>query len=500
MSRFGTLLRTRRGGVALMFALAAIPVTGAVGLAIDYGFWNQARSQLAAAADAAVVNTVKIAGTQYAAGDSNWYNEGVAAGSQWFEAQLGSLSDATLAAGSPTVTLTRNGLTFTATVSYNAATNTFFARLFNILTLPLAGTSSSTLTTAPYNEILLALDNSSSMLIGASPADQQQIEELTPCDPSASNSGQSYTSLSYTCVGYTGQNCPVVAHSPYPLSGKTFADPAAGGTAPRCTNLPKVNGQYPLAQAPCAFACHWDANSNDYYGAVRRWNATGMVSIQLRFDVVQSATANVLSTLQQYDLPGIYNITVGVSTFNTDLTQIYPASGGEATADLADAPAAVRAIAANVVSGASGNTGNTDFIQSMTTLSKIATPSGDGTAADKPKKSLILITDGMQDTPGSGRYWGGIPLSACTLLKDPPYNYTIYVLYTPYYSLTNGWYVQNVKSYVEGSTPSQLQSAMQNCASDPVNDFYVASDSAGIQAALAAFLKAATRTAVRFTQ
>lgn len=483
-----SLIRDRRSAVSILFAAAAIPLIAVVGVAIDFGFWNQARSQLQVASDAAAVNAVRIASTLYVDRDTQWNAKGVATGNAWFLAQLGRLTLAQPSAGAPTITVTRNNLTFTANVTYTATMNTFFGGLFGVRIFGLAGASSATITTTAYNEILLMLDNSSSMEIGASPTDQNRIEMLVPCDPSGPGSGQGYSG-NYTCAGYNaspGNTCPITSTSPFPLAGTQYQP---GPTGPACTNLPKS----PPAQAPCAFACHWDAGGNDYYGAVRRWSAAHPdYAIQLRFDLVQSATAAVLTTLAQYEIPGLNNISVGVDTFNNNLTPVYPTDGSEATIDVTDAPAAVQGIPANV----SGNNPNTNFPAAMTTLASKVSPSGDGSAPNSPRKSLIIITDGFADY--GNRYLGPFSVASCNLLKSAPYNFVIYVIYTPYYSLMNGWYVSNAQKYVEGASPTPVQAGLQACASDPVNDYYEASDLQHIQAALGLILQAAIKTSVRF--
>jgi len=52
-------LQNSAGGVAPMFAIAAIPLIGAMGAAIDYGRAASARTQLLAAADAASLASVR---------------------------------------------------------------------------------------------------------------------------------------------------------------------------------------------------------------------------------------------------------------------------------------------------------------------------------------------------------------------------------------------------------------------------------------------------------
>ena len=51
MSLAAQFLKNRRGGVAPMLALAAIPLIGAVGAAVDYSRANSTRSAMQAALD-----------------------------------------------------------------------------------------------------------------------------------------------------------------------------------------------------------------------------------------------------------------------------------------------------------------------------------------------------------------------------------------------------------------------------------------------------------------
>lgn len=56
LERFG---KCRSGNTAMLFALSAIPLFGAAGVALDYGHAHLAKSELQAAADAAVVSAAK---------------------------------------------------------------------------------------------------------------------------------------------------------------------------------------------------------------------------------------------------------------------------------------------------------------------------------------------------------------------------------------------------------------------------------------------------------
>ena len=61
---FARFLKDRRGGVAPMLAIAAVPLFGMVGAAIDYSRANAARASLQAAVDSTALIVSKSAATQ----------------------------------------------------------------------------------------------------------------------------------------------------------------------------------------------------------------------------------------------------------------------------------------------------------------------------------------------------------------------------------------------------------------------------------------------------
>jgi Flp pilus assembly protein TadG len=111
--------RDRKAAVAVLFATMIIPVVGVMGLAIDYGIWNEAYSSLSLAASAAALNAAKVAASAEAQADSSYLSEGVTAGKQWFIAELGQGANAAdpNAATLPKVSVTTKANVIKATVS-----------------------------------------------------------------------------------------------------------------------------------------------------------------------------------------------------------------------------------------------------------------------------------------------------------------------------------------------------------------------------------------------
>jgi Flp pilus assembly protein TadG len=564
-------LRERRSAVALLFAIMAVPVIGLVGIAVDYGFWNQAYASMSLAASTAALNAVKVTAAATTNGETTAAAEaaGQAAGKQWFLAQLGPASNASHISANVsdlTVSMTA-GATTTATVQYNAtnAVPSIFGNLFGMRSYPINIQAKAEIVTSPYLNVEILVDNSPSMEIGATPGDIAAMNYLTPCSVPAQN-GASQDYSAYACTSgntYDGQNstygeesCGIVANytgetpvlgltaSAYP-AGTQLTPTGSASTAPVCANL--VSGsKKPVAQAPCAFACHYNTTAtlsatSDYYGLARSTigKATpcykltflagvsnngadpGNCAITLRFDLVKNAVDETINRMQADNLSAINNLNVGVYWFATSVNQVYPAPTGncapagstpnntlacQAGNDWATALSLVGAppttpdtLDTGIQPYTGGNGGDTDMHATLTSLAtQYLTAAGDGSSPTSPLKVLFLVTDGLNDP--SSRVESGVSSADCNLFKNM--GYTVYVVFTPYYPLMNPFYLGNDYTLVEGSGSSSLQGSLKACSSDPNYDYLEANptDASSIQTALDTFLKRALIAAAKFTQ
>ena len=203
----------------------------------------------------------------------------------------------------------------------------------------------------------------------------------------------------------------------------------------------------------------------------------------------------------------VNNLNVGIFWFADVLNQVYPSSG-EAGNDWTTAIADVGG-PASVANGADtgippyvgANGGNTDFTSVMSSLASTLTAAGTGASAASPHKVLFIVTDGLND-PAS-RAIAAFDPSACTQFKSK--GYTIYVLYTPYYDLMNGYYLNGTNPsaasivHAAATASDSIPYNLQQCATS-ASTYLEASDSAGITAALQTFLTQALNTPAKFTQ
>ena len=112
--RFG---RDRRGNIAVIFALACVPIITAVGCAVDYSRATQVRAKLQAAADAASVGAIAKASPAFKAAGSmtsdGTISVGVTDAQNIFDANRANLTGYAL--GNITPTVVKSGSTVTAT-------------------------------------------------------------------------------------------------------------------------------------------------------------------------------------------------------------------------------------------------------------------------------------------------------------------------------------------------------------------------------------------------
>src|ERR1051325_2831681 len=117
----------RRGNVAIITALAAIPMLAAIGCVVDYTFASMVRAKLQAGADAAALATVSNNSPIVAsAKTSGTVTNGVTYANNFFNADVTAITNSANMSITPSATVTLTGQTMTATVSFTAQVPTFF--------------------------------------------------------------------------------------------------------------------------------------------------------------------------------------------------------------------------------------------------------------------------------------------------------------------------------------------------------------------------------------
>ena len=172
----------RSGNIAVIFALALMPILSAVGCAVDYARATQIRSKLQSAADAASVGSVSKTSPAFIAAGSMTSDGPIAPGvtdaTNIFNGNMSGETGFTLNSMTPVVTKT--GSAVVSTVQFSASVPTMFLGVMGKSTMTVTGSSTSTANMPLYADFYLLMDNSPSMGVGATPADVATMVANTP--------------------------------------------------------------------------------------------------------------------------------------------------------------------------------------------------------------------------------------------------------------------------------------------------------------------------------
>lgn len=236
----------------------------------------------------------------------------------------------------------------------------------------------------------------------------------------------------------------------------------------------------------CAFACHIQNSTNDYYNL-----AKNVLKINTRIDVVRQATQSLTDTAVRNRVTSD-QYRMAVYTFGPDATQIGLTNVSPLLSDMAQVSKATSAVDLMAVPKQGyNNDQDTSFDTMLTQLAPIIGNGGSGKTGSDRQKVLFLVTDGVGDSnkpttctkpTTNGRCQEPLATAFCQPLKNQ--NIKIAILYTTYFPLpTNGWYNQWIAPF-----QSQIGTNLQNCASPGL--YFEVSPTQGISDAMnALFLK-----------
>jgi Flp pilus assembly protein TadG len=477
------------GNLAIITALAALPLIAAVGCAIDYTAASLTKSKLQEAADAATLATVSfnspVVSTALTMSGSGTISDGSTTAITYFNANLTQANGYSGLTSSATVS--KSGQVITATINYSAQFTTYFMGVLGFKTLALSGHSTASYTLPIYIDFYLMIDVSGSMSFPSTSGEQQRLEAVNP-----DNYGNYPTGCTFAChfsaQGACANNLQKYNTNGY-CEGYNVTRTGTTTTAPY-TNL----NQSPVSNCPTA----------------------GTTScIQLRADAVGYAVNQLLATAaatevitNQYRV-GLYPF---IEYLPTSCSSFPPCFGlTTSLTGSATSPGTINYAAANLASildtgdNASLGSGGTHFENAFPSMNSLISSVGTGSTSSNPLPYVFLITDGSQDyqTYWNGT-WGGtggspypnsattVPTSLCTTLKQR--GITIAVLYIPYETInpSNPNFANDEDGYANANIPN-IPGALQACASP--NFFYVASSPADINTALQLMFEQAVSTA-----
>jgi Flp pilus assembly protein TadG len=536
---------SKRGNVAIICALCALPLVSAMGCVVDYTMASTIKTKLQAASDAAALATVSInssvISTATTMSGGGTVSNGATTAINYFNANLTTApADTNYKNLTSSATVTKSGQTVTAALSFSASVPTFFMDILGYQSIAISGTSTASYSLPTFIDFYLMLDVSGSMSFPSTQAEQQRLMAVNP-DDLLGNPGYQQ-GCQFACHFAAQGSCPQTGDPVHmgPI-------PAMGAAAPKNTN-PSPGGYCQgflisrLGTTPVSFGTPSSTNNNVENGNNINWSNTpvsncpnpGTTScIQLRADAVGYAVNALLSQAAQTEsADGISNqFRVGLFPFIQNVCTSSAGSSNSCSVGLTTSlsGSTITTFAAQLANlldtgqNATLGSGGTHFENALSGLNTFISNVGTGASSTNTLPYLFIVTDGSQDyQTQSGGNWGAENWSAST---DVPYQntsnvmpgftgndqsgtmninwctkikkrgITIAILYIPYQPISDpstiwddedGYANANVNS---GNIPASLQS----CAS--TNFFYTANSPADITNALVTMFEQAVSTA-----
>jgi Flp pilus assembly protein TadG len=523
----GQFRLNNRGNVAVISALAALPMIAGVGCVIDYTTASMIKTKLQAAADAASLATVSTNSSVIATAKNMSGSGTVSGGSTYalnfFNSNLSTAPEnvgyTTLA---PTATVTKTGTSVTSTVSFTAQVPTYFMGLLGYSQVAVSGTSSASYALPTYINFYLLLDVSGSMSFPSTTAEQTRLMAVNP-DNLTGSIGYS-SGCQFAChfkaqgaCQQTGVSGWDVGQGPIPAVGKS-SNPSPGGY---CQGFLISR----VGTSPVSFTA---GTTNTTNGNSVNWNNTPVSScptagttscIQLRADAVGYAVNQLLATASATETTdGISNqFKVGLYPFIVNVNTSYSPLTSSITSGSAIYTAAAN-LANELDTGEDPvlGSGGTHFEIALPAMNSLITSVGTGTSSSNALPYVFIITDGSEDyQTESGGNWSSENWTAtsavpynnsattmppnsvtstnyCTTMKNR--GITVAVLYIPYGTIQdpNSSFANNEDGYANNNI-ANIPAALQSCASP--NFFYTANTPADINSALITMFEQAISTA-----
>ena len=521
----------RRGNVAVISALAALPMVAAVGCVIDYTTASMIKTKLQSAADAASLATVSINSsvttTAKAMSGSGTVSGGSTYATTFFNANLSASPENTgYSSLTPSATVTKSGATVTAVVNFTAQVPTYFMGIMGYKNIAVSGSSTASYSLPVYINFYLMLDVSGSMSFPSTSAEQARLMAVNPDDYVIYPGG-----CTFACHFSAQGSCPQTGSEgmgPIPAVGHSYGgyipNPSPGGY---CQGFIISR----LGTTPVSFT---SGTTNPTNGNNVNWSNTpvstcstaGTTScIQLRADAVGYAVTALLSqasTTESNDgisnqfqvglFPFIQNLcTASANSSNSCSVGLTSSLTGSTITNFAQQLAKLLDNGVNTTLGSGG----THFENALSSMNSFITSVGTGSGASNPLPYVFIVTDGSQDyQTQSGGNWSSqnwtadatVPYQNSATVMPPnsedTNNYcqtmktrgiTVAVLYIPYETIQNPTTVFDNEDGYANANITNIPTSLTNCASPGF--FYTASTPADIQSALVTMFEQAVSTA-----
>jgi Flp pilus assembly protein TadG len=503
----------KSANIAVLFGIACVPLTSAVGCAVDYSMATRMRAKLQSAADGAAVASISqkspgFVAASAMAGDGS-VTAGVTDANNVFDGNMSGVGGYTLQ--NRTSTVTKTGIQLASVVTFSAQVPTSFMRVVGFQNVTVTGTSKASAALPPYLDFYLLLDVSGSMGLPSTTAEAVRMQNINP-----DNFRQYPTGCTLACH-FAPQNsaCTDSGTQGYPTNnyclGYAISRVSQSGYAALLSNT-TVNSTYPAGKKlPSSIVSGLPNSLYNNLSTVTKCPTAGTDScIQLRLDAVGFAlnatqAANGVSGLFETannSMKVTNQFRIGLYPFIRYLYSSYfpLTSSISPSSPINDAAANLASLLDTNMDSNLGS-GGTHIDTAITSMNTAITSVGTGAASNNTQPFVFLVTDGAQDPQVKGTpngSWSGsnhattIDPTVCSQLKSR--GITISVLYIPYQTINpvNTSFAGDEDDYANWNIPN-IPASLQGCASSGF--FYTANTPADITDALNAMFKRALMTA-----
>jgi Flp pilus assembly protein TadG len=519
----------RRGNVAVISALTAIPLLSAAGCAIDYSMASWIKMKLQAAADAATLATMSINSPAVTAAKAMTGSGTISGGStdaiNYFNANLSAAPASNGYTGlTSSATVSKSSQVLTTKLTFSATVPTHFMGIIGFKNLAVGGSSSASYTMPTYINFYLLLDVSGSMSFPSTTAEQARLLAVNP-----DNLGEYPNGCQFACHFTSQGACAQSDQGSIPATGHSYSgyvpNPSPGGYCQGYTISR-------LGTTPTSFT---SGTTNSTNGGSVNWTNTAVTScptagttscIQLRADAVGYAVTSLLSQANWTETSdGISDqFQVALFPFIQNLCTSSANSSNSCSVGLTSSltGTTITTFATNLASQLDNGvnttlgSGGTHFENALSSINSFITSVGTGSSSSNALPYVFIITDGSQDyQTQSGGNWSSqnwtsnttVPYANSATIIPPnsedsstycqtmqTRGITIAILYIPYGTIVdpNSSFSNNEDGYADNNI-ANIPTALQNCASS--NFFYTANTPADIQSALVTMFEQATITA-----
>jgi Flp pilus assembly protein TadG len=527
--------RNSSGNIAVIFAIALLPIVAAVGCAVDYSFATRMRAKLQSAADAASVASISQKSPGYVAAAQMSGDGTVAAGvtdaNNIFNGNMSAVtgfSNLVL-----TSAVTKTGIKLASNVQFSANVPVVFMQVLGYQSLTVTGYSKATASLPPYLDFYLTLDVSGSMGLPSTSSEAVRMQSINPDNfvqyptgctlachfaplksacvdppvtaPAAPPPNPPITTTSYTQQYNTNNACMGYAYS---RVSQTALSSLISKTS--TTQYPK---QVPGLPVQMLSGLPASLNTDPKFGLAAATSCPTPGTdgcIQLRLDAVGYAVTQLFITANNSEKV-TNQFRIGLYPFIQYLYSYFPLTssidGSTTNSSTINYAAANLATLLDTNTNSNLGSGGTHIDTALNSINGLIANVGDGSTSSNTLPYVFLVTDGTQDNQTKGvpnGNWAGsnhaTVLSdlvnaypnACATLKSR--GIIISVLYIPYQKINpvNSSFAGDEDDYANNNI-SNIPPSLQACASP--NFFFTANTPADITSALNAMFQQSLVTA-----